>query len=343
MNKAKIKQFIVSGWPSSGKAVTVLSLVILPIIAILSSVLYDMVLKEILLRDVYYAGGSVELTVLEYSIRFVQISIFIMIIFLFPPYPAPIPIGKYFENRGYETAVDEYQTAKIILYIAVPLFIILTVLPYLDPLIQRYSSITLTLAYRESTFSLTQTVTLFIVLAGILKIILTVYRKKFRFYFAVGCFEKAKAKGEKETDKMSYFIKGLEAYNAYLRRNLKVQIGDLKKIISKILGLPHQRKIHKVDVISDSFIKNALEIHNLEPLRTLQEFLIEREKVDGKDERIDENDKKIDGKDIQQLSLEGLLTQQPTIDKIKDTSSFFAVTAIPLAISIVDLYQKVVR
>jgi hypothetical protein len=178
MNKAKIKQFIVSGWPSSGKAVTVLSLVILPIIAILSSVLYDMVLKEILLRDVYYAGGSVELTVLEYSIRFVQISIFIMIIFLFPPYPAPIPIGKYFENRGYETAVDEYQTAKIILYIAVPLFIILTVLPYLDPLIQRYSSITLTLAYRESTFSLTQTVTLFIVLAGILKIILTVYRKR---------------------------------------------------------------------------------------------------------------------------------------------------------------------
>lgn len=326
MSKYRIIGFIISKWPSSGILVTILSLIVLPSLVILSDYLYNPVLKESLLKDVYYIHGNPEITALEYSVSFVQISIFLMIIFLYPPYPAPISIEKYFKVAGYERAVIEYEFVKKILYFAVPLFIILTVLPYIDPLIRQFSSITLVQTYRESTFSVAQTVLLFVVLAGIIKMVIAVLRKKFRLYFAKGCFEIA-AKKKEDTDKMSYFIKGLEAYNAYLRRNLNVQIGDIKKIISKVLGLSHEKKFTVVDAISDHFLKDTSEIYALEPLRWLQHYVVHGE---------------IEVKDSDE-SLEELLTQQPTIDKIKDMSSFFAVTAIPLAISLVDLYQRFVH
>jgi hypothetical protein len=312
---------VTSIWPVSGRLVTVISLVILPIIVMGSDFLYSVVFKELLLKDVNYVTGIPELAFLEYSIRFVQISIFIMIIFLFPPYPAPIPIDLYFKQRGPERAVDEYQSVKKILYVAVPLFIVLTVLPYVDPVIQRYSTITLTQAYRENSFFVAQTVSLFVVLAGLLKLIFTVFRKQFRLYYAKGCFAKAKAVRNKETEKLSYFVKGLEAYNSYLRRNLNVQIGDMKKFVASILSSPYHKKIKDVNRICDIFSRTSAETHALEPLLPLRHYL-----ATG-----------------QPISMDQLLTQQPIIGKIKDMSTFFAVTAVPLAISLVDLYQKVVH
>jgi hypothetical protein len=319
--KKAIIGLVTSIWPVSGRSVTIISLVMLPIIVIGSDFLYSVVFKEFLLKDVNYVTDIPELAFLEYSVRFVQISIFIMIIFVFPPYPAPIPIDLYFKQRSPERAVDEYQSVKKILYVAVPLFILLTVLPYVDPVIQRYSSLTFTQAYRENSFFVAQTVSLFVVLAGLLKLIFTVLRKKFRLYYAKGYFAKAEAVRMDETLKVSYFVKGLEAYNSYLRRNLNVQIGDTKKFVANVLALPHHRKINELDRICNIFSHTAAETHALEPLRPLQHYL-----TDG-----------------QPISMNQLLTQQPVIDKIKDMSTFFAVTAVPLAISVVDLYQKVVH
>jgi hypothetical protein len=323
MGKHELKHFIVSKWPSSGLLVTVLSLIVFPSVVILSDYLYNPVLKQTLLKDTYYVGDHFELTILEYSIRFVQISIFIIILFFYPPYPTPLSMEDYFKERGYKSAVIEYEYVKLILYVAVPLFIGLTAIPYFDPLIQQYYSITFE-TYQGTTFVVAQTVLLFVVLAGILKLIFAVFRKKFRLYFAKGCFIIALEKKD-ETAKMSYFIKGLEAYNSYLRRNFDVQINDIKKFISKIWGLPLEERYNAVDEISTVFIKNPSEIYTLDPLRQLQKYLLYG--------RIEEDNS-------QYFSLEELLTQQPTINKIKDLSTFFAVTAIPLAISLVDLYQR---
>jgi hypothetical protein len=323
MGKHELKHFIVSKWPSSGLLVTVLSLIVFPSVVILSDYLYNPVLKQTLLNDIYYVENHFELTLLEYTIKFIQISIFIIILLFYPPYPTPLSIEDYFKERGYKNAVIEYEYVKLILYITVPLFIGLTAMPYFDPLIQQYYSISFR-TYQGSTFQVAQTVLLFVVLAGILKLVFAVFRKKFRLYFAKGCFEIALEKQD-ETAKMSYFIKGLEAYNSYLRRNFDVQVNDIKKFVSKIWGLKHEERYKAVDEISTEFIKDLSENYTLDPLRRLQKYLLYG---------------KIEERDIQYFSLEELLMQQPTINKIKDLSTFFAVTAIPLAISLVDLYQK---
>ena len=63
------------------------------------------------------------------------------------------------------------------------------------------------------------------------------------------------------------------------------------------------------------YLLNPSEIYTLNPLRQIQKFLLYG--------RVEENDSQY------YFSLEELLMQQPTINKIKDLSTFFAVTAIP--------------
>jgi hypothetical protein len=317
---------ISSKWPRSGQLITILSLVIFPILVILTDYLYTFILKETLLKNAYFIGASIELTLLEYSIKFVQITIFIMILIIYPPYPAPITIKDYFRERGYRSAVIEYEYVKIILYIAVPLFILLTALPYFNGIISKYIPITFTEIYNNTTYKIAQTVLLFVVLAGILKMILAVFRKKFRLYFARGCFLISTDKQD-ETEKIYYLIKGLESYNSYLKRNFNLQLNNIKDIVSKIIGSPIKKRHQIIYEISKIFTNNRSETNELEMLRSLKNYL---------------NTDKIEINDIE-LDLAELIVKQPTINKVRDIVGFFAVTAIPLAISVADLISRFLR
>jgi hypothetical protein len=45
-----------------------------------------------------------------------------------------------------------------------------------------------------------------------------------------------------EVDEMNFFVMGLNSYNSYLRRKIKLQIKDLKKVYSKFPPLQSNRK-----------------------------------------------------------------------------------------------------
>ena len=67
---------------------------------------------------------------------------------------------------------------------------------------------------------------------------------------------------------MGYLIMALNSYNSYLRRYIKLEIKDIKKIYSKLATLPDNEKDTHIEKIIQSF-ESA---DTLEPLRYLSQF-----------------------------------------------------------------------
>jgi hypothetical protein len=57
-----------------------------------------------------------------------------------PRYSAPFSVEKYFENRGLESAVSEFELVRKILYVAIPFLIFFTVIDILKLLIEQFVS-----------------------------------------------------------------------------------------------------------------------------------------------------------------------------------------------------------
>ena len=95
-------------------------------------------------------------------------------------------------------------------------------------------------------------VTFFIVGSALLKIILLIARKEFRFYFAKVLF-RAISKKEDEAEKIRYLVRALNSYNKYIRRSLGLEINDLKKVYSKILSDPTLDKNNSIKELSIAF------------------------------------------------------------------------------------------
>ena len=187
---------------SSGKVLPIIILVVVPASAI--PILY------------YYGTTSTESGILLFSV----ISIMVV---LYAPYRAAYTSEKYFKRRGYGNVIHEYFVIKHILYFAIPIFIFLQILP-LAPVVK----ITVDALLTSTFVSLLTYLSLWIVIAGLTKIILQVAKKEFRLNFAIGCI-RFLAREEDEIDKMKYVIWGLDSYNAYLRRYLKLEIGNLNR------------------------------------------------------------------------------------------------------------------
>jgi len=108
----------------------------------------------------------------------------------------------------------------------------------------------------------------FAVAAGLLKIVLLIIRKDFRLHFAKTCFRILLRK-KSEAEKMKYLIWGLNSYDAYLRRFIKLQISDLKAIYSKVSSLSYEERRDSTNRISKAFESD----NDLEPLTHLTSFL----------------------------------------------------------------------
>jgi hypothetical protein len=182
-----------------------------------------------------------------------------------PRYSAPFSIEKYFVKRGFESAVSEFELVRKILYVAIPLLIFFTVIDLLKPLIEQFVSEDVVAMFTENIVFYSARGFLFLtVLAGILKMVFALSRKRFRLYFARGCLSIAKNSND-EVQKMEYLIKGLDSYNSYLKRHIKLGITEIKKIYSKIATLPAKEKMDTVNRITQSFESGD----TLEPVRYL--------------------------------------------------------------------------
>jgi fluoride ion exporter CrcB/FEX len=252
----------------SGFQLTIIVLIVLPSVVIISHYF----LTEVVIN--YFKSISTVDTVsenLEYATLAVnlfsafQIVVFVVMVLIYPPYPAPFSIEKYFVKRGFESAVSEFELVRKILYVAIPLLIFFTVIDILKPLIEQFVSEDVVAMFTENIVFYSARGFLFLtVLAGLLKAVFALSRKRFRLYFAKGCLSIAKNSND-EVEKMEYLIKGLDSYNSYLKRHIKLEINEIKKIYSKITTLPSKEKSDTMNRIIKTFESGD----TLEPVRYL--------------------------------------------------------------------------
>jgi len=252
----------------SGFQLTIIVLIVLPSALIISHYILDAVVLQ------YFKSISTIETVeqnLEYARLSVnlfsafQIIVFVVMVIIYPPYPAPFSIEKYFIKRGFESAVSEFELVRKILYVAIPLLIFFTVIDLLKPLFELFVPEEIVSMLTENILFYSARAFLFLtVLAGLLKAVFALSRKRFRLYFAKGCLSIAKNSND-EVEKMEYLIKGLDSYNSFLKRHIKLEINEIKKIYSKITTLPAKEKMDTVSRIIQSFESGD----TLEPVRYL--------------------------------------------------------------------------
>ena len=252
----------------SGFQVTIIVLIVLPSAVIISHYFLTEVVIEYfksistidtINQNLQYAKLSVNI----FSVF--QIVVFIVMIMIYPPYPAPFSIEKYFVKRGFESAVSEFELVRKILFVAVPLLIFFTVINLIQPLFEQFISTQVLSIITDSIVFYSARGFLFLtVLAGLLKMVFALSRRRFRLYFAKGCLSIAKNTDD-EVEKMEYLIKGLNSYNSFLKRHIKLEINEIKKIYSKITTLPSKEKMDTVNRIIQSFESGD----TLEPVRYL--------------------------------------------------------------------------
>lgn len=295
--------------PLSGFRFTFIVLILLPSLVVVSHFLVTSIIiqyfKNIstpsnVYQNLQYAKLSVDI------FSFFEIVVFIIMIIVYPPYPAPYSAEKYFMERGYEAAVTEFNLVRRILYVAVPLLIFFTVINFLQPLLENFfpakqflSPVTDSIVFYSARGFL-----FLAVLAGILKMVFALSRKRFRLYYAKGCLSLIR-RSKDEVEKMGYLIMGLNSYNSYLRRYLKLEIKDIKKMYSKLATLPDKDKDAAIEKIMESFDSGD----TLEPLRYLAQY--------------------------RDADSDVLLVEEPLLDKIK-THVTYAIGIIPVVLTIIE-------
>lgn len=295
--------------PLSGFKFTFIVLILLPSLVVISHFIVTSVIIQ------YFKSISTPLNVqqnLQYAklavdvFSFFEIIVFIIMIIVYPPYPAPYSAEKYFMERGYEAAVTEFNLVRRILYVAVPLLIFFTIINFLQPFLENF------FPAKQFLLPVTDSIVFYsargfvflAVLAGILKMVFALSRKRFRLYYAKGCLSLIR-KSKDEVEKMGYLIMGLNSYNSYLRRYLKLEIKDIKKIYSKLATLPDKDKDAAIGKVTECFDSGD----TLEPLRYLAQF--------------------------KDADSDVLLAEEPLHEKIK-TQVTYAVGIIPVALTILE-------
>ena len=199
---------------------------------------------------------------------------------------------RYFKERGYRKAVDEYEFIKKVLYVIIPLVLIFGVWstetiakPILETTVQvippellnevgaEQKKIYNSLAHDTLYVDYPALLLILVFVAAVFKMLCIRIRKDFRLYYARGCFVISQNENN-EVKQMRYFTMGMNSYNHYLRRLISLEIHHLKtKIFSKIASSPPDRKARIIDSVITSFLTdNNMEAKTLEPVRQLAKF-----------------------------------------------------------------------
>jgi hypothetical protein len=295
-------------WIMSGRIVTAISLLVLPLLVV-GYVFFtrEIIIKTITFDRYYHIHSTIPYVTyfLDFFIYF-QIFAFIVILLLYPPYPLPFPSRWYFEKRGYSRAVKEYQFVKNVLIVTVPFLIIFTVIGALHDLtpfsqegpisanatgtpLKATANATGTPLKATSssplkyymdiihphidTFDIATIVLFLIVVSGVLKMIFARARREFWLYYARGCFVQMQD-AKNEMDEIRYLVSGLNSYNLYIRRQTKLEIKQLSQVFSKIASLETVKKNDFIGKLAFFFSSDTLVKNNtLNPLKEISKLL----------------------------------------------------------------------
>lgn len=326
-NKA-IWDFLSDFWIVSGRIVTAISLLILPTVIVLSHYILVEFFSPFLTIDVhghYHSSISYLPSLVEF-LNYFQLIAFFIILMIYPPYPAPYPVKQYFIKRGFSRAVKEYVLVKKILYIVIPLLLLFasfgiihdielseqnrkTIKQNPSPAYLFYQ-LSLIIHPHYDTFIYATYLLFLIVVAGIFKTVAALMRQDFRLYFTKGCFILMQD-ASNEAHAMRYFVMGLNSYNLYLRRLIRLQINDLKQAYSKIASASRDQKNETMSKFSFIFLSDkAIEDNTLEPLRDISKLL--------------------------DRPTSQILTEQPLLNKLKDWGAA-ATVIVSLTISVINV------
>jgi hypothetical protein len=158
-------------------------------------------------------------------------------------------LKNYLEKRGYGTGINEYDCIIKILYIQIIIVIALTTLFYTLPESLKIGYLKPLLGDRFYFIELILVSTLY---STYISLVGDYARRDFRFRFAKFCMDTVEEKKD-EVNKIYYLIKGLNSYNNYIERNLKLQFHEAM-VYSKILS--SSDKNQSINLLITSFRKN---------------------------------------------------------------------------------------
>jgi len=184
-------------------------------------------------------------------------------------YDARLSSEKYFDKKDPENLVHEFGFLKKILYGETAAFLLCLTALVIVPLVMPSAPLTAH-NYFESRGFVEDDIffsTIFAMGGAIGKIASLVSRKEFSFYFARGCFIILE-KEEDGHENVRYFIAGLNSYNKYLIKNMKLNIEDMKQIYSKFFCAQAQEKTELIKTLDKAFAKSKSE-----PIKPLLHFL----------------------------------------------------------------------
>jgi hypothetical protein len=196
-------------------------------------------------------------------------------------------------KRYYMNVVIEYELVRKIILIAVPLFIILTTLSFVEPKVRLSFGVLMDIPLfknggteSELLYALLSGLwagLFFTVSGGLLRMLFWLGRKSFRYNFAKGSAIFCRENQESHA-KLEYLMLSLNSYNRFLQRILKLKINELalSKIVKSTLN-----EYRKIDTVSSYFdsedtLYPATQLNSPELVPTNDEFLVK-----GKTERSD--------------------------------------------------------
>ena len=155
-----------------------------------------------------------------------QIIVLVIMLLVYPIYPAIFPTEEYFHKVGDCNAIFEYTMLKKTIYVLAPffvfglIFLVMQRIFLLNPVLEILRF--LPGSFIPYFFFIIIVPSFFIVGSALIKILFLISRRQFRYYFAKAYFT-ILLRAEDETEKMRYLIEVSNSYNKYLRRNLGLQ------------------------------------------------------------------------------------------------------------------------
>jgi hypothetical protein len=185
-----------------------------------------------------------------------QYIVFAVMLILYPIYPLIFSIEKYFWKRNPRVAIAEYDLLKKITYALFPFFILALALMIASRITpeNQLSSIINSLGdsmFEPLVYSILGVI-FFVVGSALLRIILLNTSRHFGFYIARMAF-RAITEERDDVERMKFVIKGLNSYNMYIRRNLGLQINNLKMIYSRMVSDPTIDRTTSLNDLSKAF------------------------------------------------------------------------------------------
>jgi hypothetical protein len=221
-------------------------------------------------------GTILELFIISFSITVAAL--------IYGLHPKLVRSDKFFSKKSDENIVFEYEFIKKLLVIIIIILTILTIVYFIylrsvgmDNTMNKDNLDYFTM---ESLVSLDKkslrvffdgylASVAYLAIAALLRITTQRSKSEFRFYFAKSCCKIITTKNN-EVEKMKYLFLLLSSYNEYLKKNLKIEINDIKKIYSIIMFKDTNQQVEIIKLICVKLQGDRLDLARY--LSTLQKI-----------------------------------------------------------------------